>query len=80
MKFQQPTLKDIANTLGISVSTASRALRNGYEISEQTKQLVIEYAKTINFKVNPIAKSLKHRKSHSIGIIVPDLTADFFHR
>lgn len=78
MKFQQLTLKDIANTLGVSVSTASRALRGGYEISEETRQRVVEYAKTINFKVNPIAKSLKNRRSQSIGIIVPDLTADFF--
>ncbi len=78
MRFEAATIKDIAKALGISTSTVSRALRDSYEISDITKQLVLDYAKTINYKPNPIALSLKARKSKSIGIILPEIANNFF--
>ena len=44
MKFEAVTIKDIAKALGLSTSTVSRALRDSYEISSDTKKLVMEYA------------------------------------
>lgn len=78
MRFEAATIKDIARALGISTSTVSRALRDSYEISEATKRLVLDYAKNINYKPNPIALSLKAKKSKSIGIIVPEISDIFF--
>ncbi len=78
MRFEAATIKDIAKALGISTSTVSRALRDSYEISESTKQLVVDYAKNINYRPNPIALSLKAKKSKSIGIIVPAISNNFF--
>ncbi|MEP6467091.1 MAG: LacI family DNA-binding transcriptional regulator [Parafilimonas sp.] len=78
MRFEAATLKDIAKALGISTSTVSRALRDSYEISETTKQLVVDYAKNVNYKPNPIALSLKAKKSRSIGVIVPEISNNFF--
>jgi LacI family transcriptional regulator len=78
MRFEAATIKDIAKALGISTSTVSRALRDSYEISETTKQLVVDYAKNINYKPNPIALSLKARKSKSIGVIVSEISNNFF--
>ncbi len=76
--FKPVTIKDIAKALNLSTSTVSRALRGGYEISEETKKIVLEYAESINFKRNPIALSLKERKSYSIGIIVCEVANVFF--
>ena len=45
MKFEAITIKDIARALGLSTSTVSRALRDSYQISPETKKLVLEYAK-----------------------------------
>jgi len=56
----------------------SRALRDSYEISPETKKLVLEYAEKINYQPNPIALSLKERKSHSIGVIVCEIANSFF--
>ncbi|MGH2644437.1 MAG: LacI family DNA-binding transcriptional regulator, partial [Chitinophagaceae bacterium] len=42
MKFEAITLKDIAKALGLSTSTVSRALRDSYEINEETKKRVLE--------------------------------------
>ncbi len=78
MKFEAITIKDIAKALGLSTSTVSRALRDSYEISSETKKIVIEYAEKLNYRPNPIALSLKERKSHSIGVIVCEIAKRFF--
>src|SRR6187402_1524032 len=78
MKFEAVTIKDIARALGISTSTVSRALRDSYEISPETKQLVLDCAEKLNYKPNPIALSLKERRSHSIGVVVCEIANNFF--
>lgn len=78
MKFEAATIKDIARALGVSTSTVSRALRDSYEISAETKQLVMECAERLNYKPNPMALALKERKTRSIGIIVVEIANPFF--
>jgi len=78
MKFEAVTIKDIAKALGLSTSTVSRALRDSYEISPETKKIVLEYAQKINYQPNPIALSLKERRSRSIGVIVCEIANSFF--
>ena len=78
MKFEAVTIKDIAKALGVSTSTVSRALRDSYEISAETKQLVLECAEKLNYSPNPIALSLKERRSRSIGVVVCEIANSFF--
>jgi DNA-binding LacI/PurR family transcriptional regulator len=78
MRFEAVTIKDIAKALGLSTSTVSRALRDSYEISPETKKLVLQYAEKINYHPNPIALSLKERRSRSIGVIVAEIANSFF--
>lgn len=78
MKFEPVTIKDIGKALGLSTSTVSRALRGSYEISSETKKLVLEYAEKINYRPNPIALSLKERRNHSLGIIVCEIANNYF--
>jgi len=78
MKFEAVTIKDIAKSLGLSTSTVSRALRDSYEISPETKKKVLEYAEKINYQPNPIALSLKQRRSFSIGVVVCEIANSFF--
>ena len=78
MKFEAVTIKDIAKALNLSTSTISRALRDSSEISEETKKLVQEYAQKMNYKPNPIALSLKERRSHTIGVVVCEIANSFF--
>lgn len=78
MKFEAVTIKDIAKALGISTSTVSRALRDSYEISPETKQLVLDCAEKLNYRPNPIALSLKERRSLSIGVVVCEIANSFF--
>lgn len=78
MKFESVTIKDIAKALHLSTSTVSRALRGSYEISAETKKLVLEYAQKINYKPNPIALSLKEKRTRSIGVVVSEIANNFF--
>jgi DNA-binding LacI/PurR family transcriptional regulator len=78
MKFEAVTIKDIAKELGLSTSTVSRALRDSYEISPDTKKLVVECAERLDYRPNPIALSLKEKRSRSIGVIVCEINNAFF--
>lgn len=76
--FRAATIKDIAKALGISPSTVSRALSDSYEISAETKKKVIDYARQINYQGNPVAQSLRNKRSNSIGVLVADVANSFF--
>ena len=78
MKFEAVTIKDIAKELGLSTSTVSRALRDSYEISNETKKIVLECAGRLDYRPNPIALSLKEKRSRSIGVIVCEINNAFF--
>ncbi len=78
MRFEAITIKDIALALGLSTSTVSRALRDSHEISPETKEKVLSYAKENNYKPNPIALSLKEKRSSSIGVLVSEIANSFF--
>ena len=78
MTFKAITIKDIARALDMSTSTVSRALRGSHEISDATKKRVQDYAKGVNYRPNPIAQSLKERRSRSIGVIVSEIANTFF--
>jgi LacI family transcriptional regulator len=78
MKFDSVTIKDISKALNISASTVSRALRGSYQISDETKKIVLEYAEKINYRPNPVALSLKERRSRVIGVMVCEIANNFF--
>lgn len=71
------TIKDIAQQLKLSVSTVSRALRDSSEIKPATRQIVRELAAELRYSPNPIALSLKEKKSKIIGVIVPEIANNF---
>ncbi len=73
------TIKDIARECGVSISAVSLVLNHRHNrISEKTKQLIIETARTLNYRPNQIAVSLVTRKTKSIGLILPDISNVFF--
>ncbi|GAB3423952.1 LacI family DNA-binding transcriptional regulator [Niabella aquatica] len=78
MKFEAVTIKDIAKALGLSTSTVSRALRDSYEISEATKKKIRDYATEMNYRPNPVALSLKEKRTLSIGVVVSEIANTFF--
>lgn len=72
------TLKDIAKELGISISTASRALNSYPGISVETIKLVKEFAEAHNYVPNTMAVNFRKNKTMTIGMVVPELVHYFF--
>lgn len=71
-------LKQLAKELNLAVSTVSRALRDSYEISEETKKRVFSLAKKLNYEPNPYASSLRLQKSKTIAVVMPEIINNFF--
>jgi LacI family transcriptional regulator len=72
------TLKQIADTLGISITTVSKALKDYPDVSKKTRRLVRELAQTLNYKPNAFAVNLRTKESKTIGLIIPEVVHHFF--
>ena len=71
-------LKDIAEELGLSVSTVSRAINNTGRMSEKTRKKILEAVERYNYIPNDIARSLRLKNGSSVGIITSDITNNFY--
>ena len=78
MKQHRTSLKDLADKLGVSIATVSRALRNSHEVGEEMKVKVKALAKEMNYRPNPFAQSLRKEAPKVIGVIVPNLVTHYF--
>jgi DNA-binding LacI/PurR family transcriptional regulator len=78
MENKLTTLKEIAKRLKFSVSTVSRALHNHPSIGLRTTAQVQQLAKELNYEPNQTALFFKQQKTHTIGVILPNLKEEFF--
>lgn len=78
MKNKPTTIKEIARQLNISVSTVSRALHKHPSIGLATQQKVHNLAKELNYEPNQTAIFFQKGKTHTIGVILPELSEAFF--
>ncbi|MBJ2176514.1 LacI family DNA-binding transcriptional regulator [Aureibaculum sp. A20] len=76
-KKSNVTLKEIAKILGFSISTVSRALRDHVDISDETKAIVEQKAKELNYMPNMFAQGFRSSRMHIIGVVVPKLSHYF---
>jgi LacI family transcriptional regulator len=75
------TLKDIARKSGFSVSIVSRVLNKKsakYRISKETENRVLKTAKELNYRPNQLARGLRLKRTHTLGLVAPDLSNPFF--
>ena len=78
MKQRRTSLKDLADRLGVSIATVSRALRNSHEVGEEMTRKVKQLAKELNYRPNPFAQSLRKEAPRVIGVIVPNLVTHYY--
>jgi LacI family transcriptional regulator len=71
-------MKDVARDLNVSVVTVSKALRDRSDISPATKKRILKRLRELNYRPNWIARSLVSGRTHTIGLVVPDLMSSFF--
>jgi len=78
MKTTPVRIKDIAQSLNISISTVSRALRGLPEIHPETRKAVMKLAEEMDYQPNQLATSLAKSRTRTIGVIVPNLSYYYF--
>ncbi|MBN1599319.1 MAG: LacI family DNA-binding transcriptional regulator [Bacteroidales bacterium] len=78
MKKKTVTIDDIARYLNIATSTVSRALSDHHSISDQTKKLIKDTAKKLNYRPNSLAANFRKGKTKTIGLVVPRINRNFF--
>jgi LacI family transcriptional regulator len=71
-------MRRIAGELGVSVMTVSKVLNNHGDISEATRGRVLAKIEELGYQRNAVARSLTLRRSHTIGVVIPDLMHSFF--
>ena len=74
------TLRDVAARAGVHPATASRALNPETRllVKEDTARRVLDAAESLGYHPNPVARSLRTRRSHTVGVLIPDLTNPLF--
>jgi LacI family transcriptional regulator len=80
MTERPATLRDVATAAGVHPATASRALNPSTRllVSEDTAQRVLDAAQRLGYRPNPVARSLRTRRSNTVGVLIPDLNNPLF--
>lgn len=73
-----PTIKLIAKKANVSIATVSRALNNDLRVTVETREKVLKISNELNYKPNLLARNFVKKTSYTIGLILPDISDEFF--
>ena len=71
-------IRDVAKKAGVSTATISRVLGNYPGVREKTRKKVLKAVTGLNYEINAVARSLRKKKTNSIGIIVGNVLSQFY--
>ncbi len=72
------TIKEIAKFANVSIATVSRALANDEKVKPETRKLIMEVAGKLNYNPNLLARNFVKKQSNIIGMVLPDISDEFF--
>ncbi|HSD64561.1 MAG TPA: LacI family DNA-binding transcriptional regulator [Ignavibacteriaceae bacterium] len=72
------TIKEVASQAKVSIATVSRALNNDPRVTKETHHKILTIAKKLNYKPNELARNFVRQKSNLIGLILPEISDEFF--
>ena len=72
------TIRNVAQRANVSTATVSRVLNHDPRVRDETKKAVLEAMESLGYTINFVARSLKTSRTHTIGVVAPDLAGDFF--
>ncbi len=72
------TIKDVAKEAGVSTATVSRVLNGSGPVSTATRARIHDVAERLRYAPNSSARSLITARTHTFGVLLPDLYGDFF--
>jgi len=72
------TIRDVAEASGVSIATVSRVMNGSDRVNEETRRRVWSAAGALDYWPNGAARTLTTRRTHAIGVLLPDLYGEFF--
>ena len=72
------SIKDVAKEAGVSIATVSRVLNDVDVVNEDTKKKVQDAIKKLGYRPNIVARSLKTQRTRTVGILIPDISSQFY--
>ncbi len=72
------TIKDVARVAEVSVATVSRALNGRQYVAEDVRARILRVARDLRYSPHHAARALSSRRTHTIGVVLPDLYGEFF--
>lgn len=72
------TIKEVAKLAGVSKATVSRVLNNTKPVSTEIKEKVMKVIEETGYKPSSLARSLVNKETHLIGVLIPDISNDFY--
>lgn len=75
---ETPTMSDVARAANVSIATVSRALAGDARVRPATLEVVLQAAAELGYRGNSIARALRQGRTHTLGIVVPNITNPFF--
>lgn len=72
------SIKDVAESAGVSIATVSRVLTDKPHVSEALRQRVMDAVESLGYRPNRIARSLRTQQSATIGLVVSDIRNPYF--
>lgn len=72
------TIKDVARAAQVSVATVSRTLNGHGNVAEEVRRRVLAVAQDLRYTPHAAARSLSSRRTHTLGVVLPDLHGEFF--
>ena len=72
------SIKEISQKAGVSIATVSRVINKKGRYSKETEERVMRIIEETHYEPNLVARGLRVQRMKNVGIIVPDITNEFF--
>jgi LacI family transcriptional regulator len=72
------TIKEIAQKANVSIATVSRALNDDPKVTEETRKRILAVSKELHYRPNILARNFVKKKSNLLGLILPEISDEFF--
>jgi len=79
-KNKKATMKEVAKRAGVTIGTVSHVINGTAPVTIKTKENVLNVIKELNYKPNVMAQGLRRSESKMIGLLVPDITNEYYSR